>query len=127
MSKGLKIIALLFFMIANASIMVHAVICHHHFDDIQPVTQCNQIPCHGNVGGCSLASIYVNPCKCNQTFLQHDFDINLLPFFLFPFSDNPIFQIVDDAVLPIKQKPYLIFYHTEYIFQSLGLRAPPAC
>ena len=128
MNKGLKITALLFFMLASVSIVAHSVICRHHLDDIQSVAQCDHTPCHGNIEDCALTNIYVNPCRCNQMFLPHNCNFELFPCFLILFSDYSIPQIADDVGLPFRQKPYLIIpYLTEYISQSLGLRAPPSC
>ena len=127
MNKGLKITALIFFMFASASIVAHTTIFHHHLDDIQPISQCDHAPYHENFEDCALTTIYVNTCKCNQTFLSHNCDFEVLPCFLILFSDYSIPQTADDVSLPFGQKPYLIPCLTEYISQSLGLRAPPSC
>jgi len=131
MNKGLKITALLFFMLASVSILAHNVIFHHHLDDIQHIVQCNHTHCHGNIEDCSLAHIYVKPYVYNQTFLPHNYDFEYdfepLPCFFTLFSGYSIPQIAEDIGLSFRQKPYLISYHSKYISQSLGLRAPPAC
>jgi len=127
MNKGLKITALLFLMLAGTCIAAHAVFCHHHTDDIQPVAQCDhETPCHGDIGDCALENIYIEPYKCCRTFLQHHCDFKLPLCYLTPFSDDAIPQIADIS-LPFRQNPLLPSYLSEYISQSLGLRAPPVC
>jgi len=148
MNKGFKITALVFLMIANAVILVHAIISHHNYNcipvvvasthnehdsnsylhnDTQSFGHCINLHCHENFEDCALTKIYVIPCKCNQTFLPHNCDFELLPCFFVLFSDYSMPQIADGIGLPFRQKPYLIPYLTEYTSQSLGLRAPPSC
>jgi len=126
MNKAIKITALLFLMLANAGIVAHTVFCHH-FDGIQPVAQCDHRSCHGHIENCALATIYVKTDKCNETFILHNCDFELLPCFSTLFLNDASHPIADGSGLPFRQKPYLISYHTEYISQSLGLRASPAC
>ena len=144
-----KAIALSFLLLANTVILVHAIICHHHHDtipvtlvaghhkhdcnsynhhhhDAQSVDRCNNYPnCHERIEECSLVTIYVRLNDDKQVSQLLNFDFDQLPYILVPFSDYSIPQIYNDAGLPFRQKPYLLSYHTEYISQSLGLRAPP--
>ena len=145
-----KAIALSFLLLANVIILAHTVISHHHHDaifvtcttayhendcnlpnhhhdDDQPAGQCDKPYCHGSFEGCALETIYVNSCKCKQTFQLHDCRFELLPCVSTLFSDNSAPILDDDIGLPFRQNPYLQSYNTEYISQSLGLRAPPAC
>ena len=127
MNKGLKITALLFFMLVSASIMTHSVICHHHLGDIQSINQCDHTSCHGNIEDCTLTKIYIKFENHRQLIQLHSVDFDFLPCILTLFSDYSIPQIADAVGLPFRQNPYVISYQTEYISQSLGLRAPPAC
>ena len=142
-----KMIALSFLLLANAAMLAHAVICHHHdiipvsltavhcehdgnscdhhHHDTQPVGQCNYQGCHDEIANCSLTIVYARFTNNKQVSQLLSFDFNQLPCILIPFSDYSAPQISDDANLPFRQKPYLISYHSEYISQSLGLRAPP--
>jgi hypothetical protein len=126
MNKGLKITALIFYILANASILAHAVICHHH-DNIQLVGHCSDRGCHESIEDCSLSIIYVKFDNNRQIVQLRSFDFDLQPcvFVLFPDHSTP--TVYDDIGLPCRQKPYLISYYTDSISQSPGLRAPPAC
>jgi hypothetical protein len=144
-----KVITLSFLFLANAIMLAHAVISHHHHDNIpdfsavahhehncdshctqhdctQHSEQCHDPLCHGNINDCSLSNFYA--CVDDrQTFQTYDFDLNMLPCVYALFSDFSIQSLVDEIGLPFRQKPYLQSYHAEYISQSLGLRAPPVC
>lgn len=138
MNKGKKTIALAFLMIANAIILVHTVIPHHlhncipiafvtsqYHHDNQPVGHCNDHNCNGNFEDCALTKIYVKFDNDRQKVQLHSFDFDLLPCVFILFSDYSTPPTADNVGLSFRQKPYLISYHTEYISQSLGLRAPP--
>ena len=138
-----KAIALSFLLLANTIILAHAIVCHHHHDaipitlaathhddncdshDAQPIDPCNNSYCHGCIENCSLIKIYIRFNNERQLFQLHDFDFDRPSYTLTLFSDYSIPLIADDVGLPFRQKPYLLSYSTEYISQSLGLRAPP--
>jgi len=144
-----KTIALFFLLLANAIMLAHFVISHHHYhdaipdatavahhehncnlhnhhhDDDQPAGHCNDPYCHGNIEDCSLANLYVRFDNDNRVIQSFACDYNLLPFFLTLFSEYITPQIADNIGLPFRQNPNLLSYHTDYISQSHGLRAPP--
>ena len=140
-----KAIALSFLFLANAILLVHAVVAHHHDgipvalvaichdhdctsqhpDDADPL-ECNDPYCHGNIKDCSLSLLYANFEYDKKAFQSQDFNIELLFCILTLFTDNNA-PLINDIGLPFRQNPYLQSYNTEYISQSLGLRAPPAC
>ena len=135
-----RVISISFLLLANVIILAHAVIPHHHHDgliflltaahqehddhDGEQDHTCNYPPCHDGAEECLSSTLFVKLDQNKQLF-QQDFEI--LPCVFSLFLDYSIPQIVDNVGLPFRQKPYLIFYHTEYISQSLGLRAPPIC
>ena len=140
-----KAIALSFLFLANAIILSHAIFAHHHHDipvtvvatyyghdcnhhndDANPF-KCKDPYCHENIEYCVLSMIYASFDYDKQRFQSYNFNFDLLPCVLTLFSDYSIPSITDDVNLSFRQKPYLISYHTEYISQSLGLRAPPVC
>ena len=141
-----KVISLSFLLLAGTLILAHAVILHHHFPFACTVTHhgsdcnshhhhnnaetdghCDDPFCHGNFSDCALETIFVNSCKCKQSFLLHVCDFTPLPFFFVLFSIDTTSKIADDIGLPFRQNPYLFTCQTEYITRSLGLRAPPVC
>ena len=146
-----KAIALSFLFLANAIMLTHAIIPHHHHngvfftlatahhnhdcdshndhqncDDTQSDRKCEYPFCDDNAEKCSLTTIYVKVSDNRQSFQLHDFDIDLLPCILTLLTDYNA-PLIDDVGLPFRQNPYLQSYHTEYISQSLGWRAPPVC
>lgn len=140
-------IAIFFLALANMIILAHAVIAHHHDDEIcislatthhehdsnshgqdeANLPNCDVPYCHGDIDDCALSTVYVNLGHDKQTFQSYDFDFSLLPCAFTLFPDYFIYPITDDVGLPFRQTPYLLSYHNEYISQSHGLRAPPAC
>ena len=120
-----KRIALSFLLFANTILLAHAVIPHHHLDDIQSMGQCNQSSCHGNMKDCPLTTIYIKFDEDKPIVQSVDFNFDLPPYLLDLFSNVSILPIPDDIGLPFRQKPYLLSYYTDYVSQSLGRRAPP--
>ena len=107
-----KAIALSFILLANAILLAHAVMPHHHHDDGNKIEEC------------PLKAVYVR-FDNNKSLvdLSNDNSIQYPVLFLFPV--NPVVEITKLESLPFRQKPYLLSYHTGYISQSIGLRAPP--
>ena len=120
-----KTIAISFLLFANMIILAHTVVFHHHFDDIQSVERCNHSHCHGSAESCSLTTLYFRLDENKPIIQSHNFEFNLLPCVLTLFSDYSILPIANDIGLPFRQKPYLLFYPTEFIARSIGRRAPP--
>ena len=144
-----KVIALLFLLIAKTIMLAHVIIPHHchnglifttiiahnaHDCDTLNDHQCNHAlsngkcdytNCNNDFDNCVSATIYIKSCNCRNTYLLHDCNFELSHLALF--SDNSLPPIVDDVGLPFRQNPLTTSYLTEYISQSLGLRAPPVC
>ena len=136
-----KIVSLSFLLLANVVILVHSVVFHHH-DHLTPVVLCvisqehhcdgtTEHHCHDTentnkcciIENCSLNAPFTkaNSCKLiKPVFNNFDFIINNIPA-------NQITQIADLKGLPFRQKPYLPLFYSEFISQSMGLRAPPDC
>jgi len=93
-------------------ILAHVVIPHHHNDDGNMIEEC------------PLKVVYARLDNHKSLIdLCHDYDIQY-PVLLV-ISVNPVDEITSLKGLPFRQKPYLPFYPTGYISQSIGLRAPP--
>jgi len=118
-----KVILLSFLLFAGTIILAHAVVPHHYHNGIPLFTENHDVHHSHNQEGvenCSFSKIYVRLSNDRQLFQMLDF--NLQPCFLTLFSDCFICKI--EKTKP-NLNPYLLLYHTEYISQSLGLRAPP--
>jgi len=147
-----KVIVLSFLFLAKTIMLAHAIIPHHHHQGLIYTTiiahhedecnsqnnrhQCDDTPsagscyypfCNSEFENCELATIYVKFCKCRQSFLSHNCDFDLFSFVLFLFPADTAPPVTDDVGLPFRQNPYIPSFSTEYISQSLGLRAPPVC
>jgi hypothetical protein len=99
---------------------------HHHHDDAAPAEHNDNSHGHEVIEDCLLEKAFVRIGSDRQAFQTLDFNFDLLPCLLPLFSGYSISQITDNG-LPFRQKPYLQSFHTDYISQSLGLRAPPVC
>jgi len=131
--KVKKVISLSFLLLANVVMLAHSVIFHHH-DDLIPVVVCNV----NHENHCSDAE---NPSKCcivqncllcapytkADDFKQIKPVLDNFEFIADIFSANQITQITDLAALPFRQKPYLLPFYSEFVAQSIGLRASPVC
>jgi len=125
-----KTIALSILLFANVIMLVHAVVPHHHHDGMlflssfiqhENIPQhCNYTHCHDGIEDCALVNDYTRFDNDGQTFQLHDFNSTL-------FLVYSITQIENNADLPFRQKPYLPLFYSEFISQSLNLRAPPVC
>ena len=144
-----KAIALSFLLLANTILLAHAVVSHHHCDEILvtcaadhhehdcdshdqhhsdedlPDGECNNPYCHGNAEDCSLSKIYVRFGNEKQVFQLLNFNYKQLPSLSIPFTTYSISQIENNTGLPFRQNPYLIPNYTDFISCSSGLRAPP--
>ena len=137
-----RAIALSFLLLANIALLVHAVIPHHHHNELTVcffATTCtDSAKAHKHTHGsdcqhhhdgsgmeeCPLKKMFVR-FENNKLFddLRLDNDIQYPVLFLFPI--HPIVEITGLKDLPFRQNPYLLSCYTDYIAPSLGLRAPP--
>ena len=151
-----KALALSFLLLANAVMMGHAVIPHHHHNGVVFTLKiahnehdcnshsdrhdCNSHPVNDDAqsdGKCEYPFCHDDVEKCSlMSFYVHAngdkqfFQLEYPGLNLFPFVLSPLsddFISTDLIGLPFRQKPYLPSYHFAWISQSSGLRAPPAC
>jgi hypothetical protein len=123
-----RALSLSFLFLTGVIILAHAVIPHHHHDGVPDVTihheRDGNIPDYGTYECWLLTVVKARMSNDKQICQTHGYNFNLLTYL---FSDNSIPQVKDDIGQPFSQKPYLQSFHTAYISQSLGLRAPPVC
>ena len=137
-----KAIALSFLLLAGTIILAHAVIPHHHHDTFAVCfstthcTDCEEEPEHSHDSDRDRHNDGCNPEECillkemyvrfdnNNLFVGSSLDSDISCPVLFLLSVSPMVDITGLENLPFRQNP-LISYHTDYVTQSLGLRAPP--
>lgn len=142
-----RIIAISFLSLATMIIVAHAIIPHHHHDGI-PMLLSSQM--HKTMQerhhDCSCDDIHSqddNHCHSNEECPIYDYsvipeneriinassnnDIFQTFTFIVLLHKNPIIEISEYRNLSFREKPYSESYHTVYITNSLGLRAPPVC
>jgi hypothetical protein len=131
-----RAISLSFLLLANIVLLAHVLIpCQHDHDTIicacLPEDRCETNDT-GNDEDCPMeespmdVDLFVRNKNINSV---NDFCLNGAiqhPVLLF-FANNSIVDTDDLEGLPLRQKPYLLTGHTDFISRSLGLRAPPAC
>ena len=137
-----KAISLSFLFLVNIAILAHSVVYHHHNDQIFSVlcTANQGHHCDGTAHehhshdtespskccafeNCLLNTLYTKADDFKLTksiFEESNFDINT-------FIVNQTIQIADLSGLPFRQNPDLLLLYSEYLSQSIGLRAPPTC
>ena len=137
-----KTISLLFLFLVNMIILAHSVVYHHHNDQMFVVlcTVNQGHHCDGTAHNhhgedaentnrccasedCQLNTLYTKADDFKLTkpiFEESNFDINTLIV-------NQTIQIADLTGLPFRQNPDLLLLYSEYLSQSIGLRAPPTC
>ena len=143
-----KTVRLTALCIAYIFLLVHIVIPHHHHENAVICffnTHCKEIKeaypneqhgsqNHEHEGNpfsekcCLIDNVYFSThnnvkivcrahtnCDCGQTLYS------LIP------SNLNISDFVDDTIIHFRQNPYVPLFYYNYISQSRGLRAPPAC
>ena len=138
-----KAISLSFLLLANVIILVHPVVFHHHDHEHQTSAdvcvvnqehhcgECteNHCPDAENTGRCCV----VKNCLLNSPFTQaNTYKLTKPVFNNFDFIINNIpvcqtIQITDLTGLSFRQIPDIFLFYTDFVAQSIGLRAPPAC
>ena len=119
-----KTMALFCLLFANITLLVHAVIPHHHHDGIPVVmASAHHDDAHPDDPN-NTDIIYIRLSNEKQICRSFDCEFDLLPCLPALFSDYATFSIQDDAV-PFRHPPYIQLLHTESIARSIGLRAPP--
>jgi len=149
-----KAIALSFLLLANIIILAHAAVPHyhhnqipvalnvfhhehndathghhhhHHPDDTAPVEHNENAHSHAQIEDCLLEKTFTRIGSDRQSLQTLDWDFSQFPCLFSILTSNSIPEIYDDIGLAFSQKPYTLSHHTNYITQSLGLRAPPVC
>ena len=136
-----RAISFSFLLLANILVLAHVFISHHHHhDEIEAcvVPHCedahhcheHQQHEHENNHFPDKCCIDIYPpannnikhtcrshknCDCGQVF----FALIATPLYTHDF--------VDDTIIHFRQNPFVPLFYSEFISQSLGLRAPPAC
>ena len=136
-----KVISLSFLLLANVIMLAHPVVFHHHHDQM-PVTECaanqehhcdknTEQHCHHENKSTHKCCIIEN-CHLDTTpFTKANSPKQIKPTFnnfVFIANTFPIYQIIQAADLEglsFREKPYLPLFCSEFISQSMGLRAPP--
>jgi hypothetical protein len=142
-----RVISLSAHLFVSMVLLAHLFVCHHHDHDHDNQTlvaacatnqehDCNHdteqhkdCPDANDVHKCCV----VDNCILNDLFaptnivkLPKKF-FNSFDFFTSNISDNQTIQVADLSGLPFRQKPFIPLFYTEFISQSIGLRAPPIC
>jgi hypothetical protein len=135
-----KAISLSFLLLANIVMLAHAVVPHHYHENtgVCVMSHCrdsNEAHRHENNhsqkhehGGNALSDecsvdIHVFTKNDNNNCCLHSYcDCEQI---LYTLILDRVSISNFDIKIPFQHKPYLLSYHTEYISQSLGLRAPP--
>jgi len=143
-----KIVCFTALWIANILLVAHIAIPHHHHENVGICffnTHCtdskeahhhkkNDTHNHEHEGNpfsekcCIIDNVYFSTqnnikiacrshtnCNCGQTL------------YALISETLHIHDFVDDIVIHFRQNPYVPLFYSEFISQSIGLRAPPAC
>jgi len=123
-----KVVALSLLILANIIILAHITIPHHHHNGfvvlICDFSATNDAKEH-LTEECILDEFYFRSDSSQNSFLSSVFYIEGFPVICNVVTSQLEIQNYDN--LTFRRKPYFLSYHTEYISQSLGLRAPPVC
>jgi hypothetical protein len=140
-----KAIALSFLLFAVILVLAHSVVPHHYHHNIFAVcfqtfhcTDSEEMherfhDYHRHGDGCStmeecqlLKEMYLR-LDNNKIQIDLNLDNDIQNIVLLLFSVNPIAEINGLEGLPFRQKSCLLLFYTDFIAQSIGLRAPPVC
>lgn len=136
-------------MFANFIILAHAVIPHHHHQQV-PIyflhghhsekadahhhdhdadKHCHDADAHQHQSTthdeCIIGKDYVKTDNGKQ--ISSSGNGQPLPDFIVLFCLQAENETIELYGLPFRQTPYLLSFYTEYVSRSLGLRAPPFC
>ena len=137
-----KTISVSFLLFVNIIMLTHSAVCHHDDQTIVAVCSANQEHdcaqhsehsnnCHDTED--SHTCCVIKNCLLSDFFTQTNTVRFSKPIFNtidIIINDIPAYQtiqITDLAGLPFQQKPYIPLFYTDFVAQSIGLRAPPAC
>ena len=123
-------------------ILAHAVVFHHHDNQMSVVlcaenqkhhcdenTEPHNCPDTEHAQKCCT----IENCLLSNPFTKADgFELtkSIVNNFDFIINNSAVYQavqITNLAGLPFRQNPYLPLFYVDFVAQSIGLRAPPAC
>lgn len=138
-----KFISIFFILLANITILAHAVVPHHHHNKIfaavinvldndtqKALNHSHDESTHhhgDNPEDCAINETVVAAAFKLQKDSNCNFDYDLLSMDLFTAEILSIDDPKPDRDLLFVLKPYVAGIHTDYIARSIGLRAPPIC
>ncbi len=136
-----RAVTFIFLLLANIALLAHAVVPHHHHGGSITFILCSHCndcgkACHHNheagqhddsTEDCPLKEGYIRADSCKQVVSADSGDDTQLSDDLPLFYFDSVIKVTDCGYLHFRQKPYLFFYHTTFISEALGLRAPPVC
>jgi hypothetical protein len=125
-----KATALSFLLLANTILLIHSAVPHHHHEDIV-VCFFNSHTCEHEEDSCPEKCCIIdndytpaenkvktschthNKCNCGQM--------------LFALISNSLNtpDFIDNIAIHFRQSSYIPLFYSEFISQSVGLRAPP--
>jgi len=144
-----KALSLSLLLLANIILLAHAAVPHHHHETIC-ICFCNTPYCEGNKGTCthehhdantthhennhneqccSIDTIYTAEYKNIKTscHVHEKCDCGKTVVYVVPPNSLYTSDFVDETIIHFRQNPDLPLFYSEFISQSIGLRAPPAC
>ncbi|MDR1984433.1 MAG: hypothetical protein LBQ28_06400 [Prevotellaceae bacterium] len=134
-----KTAALIFLLIANIIILLHAFVPHCDYNQMPADLLlsgynaeidnhcCSADACHHShdiAEDCLLTQNYVNRIGNDEETIASD-NFILLSYPLIS-VDYPV-TVADSEFLSFQYKPYLLSYYSAFIVSGIGLRAPPVC
>lgn len=143
-----KIIAIIMMSFASLVLLAHAVVPHHHHDNVA----CFVLPSEGNHDhdACShddadhqekhdadphndccllndILAIIPGTYKIENLNWDHSVLLNNSSYFLISFLIPEMDQGQQLTYFDFRQRPFLAFSYEAYATQCLGMRAPPSC
>ena len=138
-----KTISVSFLLFVNIILLAHSAVCHHHdYDNQTLVVVCstnqehncaqhtNNQTCHDtkNAHTCCVENCHLNDFFTPTNTVRFSKPIfNTIDIIIHNIPACQTIQITDLAGLPFRQKPYIPLFYTDFVAQSIGLRAPPVC
>ncbi|MDR0333423.1 MAG: hypothetical protein LBI15_08135 [Dysgonamonadaceae bacterium] len=135
-----RAISLSFLLLANIVMLAHAVVPHHYHEN---TGVCILLHCRDSNEAHRHENHHSQNHEHKGNTLSDECDIDIHAFAKSENNDccsyincdceQILYTLILDRVsissfdtkIPFQHKPYLISYHTKYVSQSLGLRAPP--
>jgi hypothetical protein len=133
-----RVTALTFLLLANIIMLAHIFVPHCDYNKISVNIPLSVIQSENDNNCCACKAFHHShdtdiECLLSQIYarLENDDKPTALADFIllsYPFvSVNNFIPTTNTEFLSIQYKPYLLPHYCAFIFQSKGLRAPPAC